>query len=94
MAVGKTCRHSNGEVGQICAHFQDRSHDLVRAREVQLVDESGQVWIELRHDSTETGLFILDEPGDTRIGAAHFTHGGGGIADDGSVSDRFPTGDQ
>ena len=54
--------------------------DLVRAKRIQLVDDDGLVRIDLRHDSTETGMFILDAAGDTRVGAAQFAHGGGGFA--------------
>ncbi|KPJ92099.1 MAG: hypothetical protein AMS18_08095 [Gemmatimonas sp. SG8_17] len=54
--------------------------EVVRARLFQVVDDSGLVRIELRHDSTETGLFIRDVAGDTRLGAAQFAHGGGGFA--------------
>ena len=57
-----------------------RAPDLVQARRVQLVDDAGRVRMDLRHDSTETGVFILDEAGDTRIGVAQFAHGGGGVA--------------
>jgi hypothetical protein len=65
------------------AGFTQDSHaitDLVRAQRIQLVDGSGRVRIDLRHDTTETGLFILDESGGTRIGVAQFAHGGGGFA--------------
>lgn len=54
--------------------------DLVRARRIQLVDTSGRIRMELRHDTVETGLFIIDDAGDTRIGVAQFAHGGGGVA--------------
>lgn len=54
--------------------------DVVRARRLQLVDAAGHVWIDLRHDSTETGMFIMDAAGDVRVGAAQFAHGGGGFA--------------
>jgi hypothetical protein len=52
----------------------------LQARRIQLVDSSGRVRIDLRHDSTETGLFVMDEAGNTRLGIAQFAHGGGGIA--------------
>ncbi|MDA0329427.1 MAG: hypothetical protein O2958_10515 [Gemmatimonadetes bacterium] len=52
---------------------------LTGARQDQ-VDEAGQVRMDLRHDSTKTGMFILDGAGDTRLGAAQFSHGGGGYA--------------
>lgn len=54
--------------------------EVVRARRVQIVDSAGRVRMDLRHDSTETGLFIADDAGDTRIGVAQFAHGGGGVA--------------
>jgi hypothetical protein len=54
--------------------------DLIQARRVQLVDGAGHVRLDLRHDSTETGAFIIDAAGDTRIGVAQFSHGGGGVA--------------
>jgi hypothetical protein len=54
--------------------------DLLQAHRIQLVDQSGRVRLELRQDSTETGLFILDESGSTRIGVAQFAHRGGGFA--------------
>lgn len=58
--------------------------DEVRARRIQLVDADDRVRIDLRHDEEETGLFILDDAGDTRLGAAQFAHGGGGYALHGS----------
>ncbi len=54
--------------------------DLLQARRIPLVDDQGRVRIDLRHDAAETGMFILDDAGDTRVGAAHFAHGGGGYA--------------
>lgn len=54
--------------------------EVVQARKIQLVDDQGRVRIELRHNEEETGLFIMDEAGDTRLGAAQFAHGGGGYA--------------
>jgi hypothetical protein len=54
--------------------------DVLRAHRLQLVDGNGSVRAELRHDSEETGLFIFDDDGDTRLGAAHFAHGGSGYA--------------
>jgi hypothetical protein len=64
------------------AFFSPRSpeSDVVRARRLQVVDETGRVRIDLRHDSTETGLFVLDDAGNPRVGAAQFAHGGGGFA--------------
>ena len=66
----------------LAAGRRDRSpiQDVVRAENFQLVDSAGHVWIDIRHDSTETGLFVLDDAGDTRIGVAQFAHGGGGVA--------------
>jgi len=58
--------------------------DVVRARRIQLVDAADRVRIDVRHDSSETGLFIADDAGDTRIGVAQFAHGGGGVALHGS----------
>lgn len=52
----------------------------VRARRVQIVDAQDRVRIDLRHDEEETGMFVLDAEGDTRLGAAQFAHGGGGYA--------------
>ena len=54
--------------------------DEIRTERLQVVDGDGRVRIDLRHDAEETGLFILDEAGDTRLGAAQFAHGGGGYA--------------
>ncbi|MEJ2205163.1 MAG: hypothetical protein P8170_13765 [Gemmatimonadota bacterium] len=54
--------------------------ELLRVKRVQLVDDEGRVRIDLRHSEDETGLFIMDEAGDTRVGAAQFAHGGGGFA--------------
>lgn len=56
------------------------SNKLIRARRLQVIDAAGCVRVDLRHDSTETGLFVLDESGDPRLGAAHFAHGSGGFA--------------
>jgi len=54
--------------------------DAIDARRIRVVDDEGRVRIDLRHDDTETGVFIMDEAGDTRLGAAQFAHGGGGYA--------------
>lgn len=54
--------------------------DEVTAKRIRLVDDEGRVRMDLRHDSEETGLFIMDEAGDVRLGAAQFAHGGGGYA--------------
>lgn len=52
----------------------------IEATRIRLVDAEGRVRIDLRHDDSETGMFILDDDGDTRLGAAQFSHGGGGYA--------------
>ncbi|MBE0593167.1 MAG: hypothetical protein IH616_12275 [Gemmatimonadales bacterium] len=57
-----------------------QSPDILRARRLQVIDDQGRVRIDLRHDSTETGLFVLDGVGEPRVGAAQFAHGGGGFA--------------
>lgn len=54
--------------------------DEIRAHRVQIVDADERVRIDLRHDADETGMFILDDAGDTRLGAAQLSHGGGGYA--------------
>jgi len=54
--------------------------DSLQARRIEVVDDEGRVRIELRHDDEETGLFVLDSEGVTRLGAAQFAHGGGGYA--------------
>ena len=54
--------------------------DEIATRRIRIVDEAGRTRMDLRHDDEETGLFILDEAGDTRLGAAQFAHGGGGYA--------------
>ena len=59
---------------------REQSAELVQAQRIQLVDDEGRVRMDLRHDSTETGLFVIDAAGDTRWGAARFAHGGGGYA--------------
>jgi len=43
-------------------------------------DENGRDRLEIKHDAEETGVFIRDETGTIRIGAAQFAHGGGGFA--------------
>jgi hypothetical protein len=60
--------------------WSTRVAELVQARRFQVVDDTGLVRIELRHDSTETDLFIQDAAGHTRLGAAQFAQGGGGSA--------------
>lgn len=54
--------------------------ETLQAQRIQLVDDDGRVRIDLRHDDAETGVFIQDAVGDTRLGAAHFAHGGTGYA--------------
>lgn len=36
--------------------------------------------VHIRRDSSETGVFLLDEDGATRVGAAQIAHGGCGFA--------------
>lgn len=58
--------------------------ELLQVKRVQLVDDEGRVRIDLRHNDDETGLFIMDEAGDTRRhpngevpgGGATIAHGG------------------
>jgi len=45
-----------------------------------LLDEEGQDRLTLNHDAGGTALFIRDQGGVIRLGAAHFAHGGGGFA--------------
>jgi hypothetical protein len=45
-----------------------------------LKDETGNDRIRVVHGGEETGLFISDEEGTTRVGIAQFAHGGGGVA--------------
>jgi hypothetical protein len=66
--------------GALSAVRVTQTMELVQARKVQLVDDQGRVRIGLRHNDEETGLFVMDEAGDTRLGAAQFAHGGGGYA--------------
>lgn len=54
--------------------------DLIQTHRIQVLDDRGQVRIDLKHDAEETGLFVMDGEGDRRIGAAQFAHGGGGFA--------------
>jgi len=64
----------------LAARRTTQAADLIQARRIQVVDEDGGVRIDLRHDEAETGMFVLDAAGDTRLGAAQFAHGGGGYA--------------
>jgi hypothetical protein len=66
--------------GLMAAALPHRPTAVVQAERFQLVDADGQVRIDLRHTSDETGLFIMDDAGGTRLGAAQFAHGGGGFA--------------
>lgn len=38
------------------------------------------------HDAAQSGLFLLDDAGTVRLGAAQFAHGGGGLALHGAAS--------
>ena len=67
-------------VPQGAAQQSTRVVDEIRTERLQIVDADGRVRIDLRHDDSETGLFIVDDAGDTRLGAAQFAHGGGGYA--------------
>lgn len=45
-----------------------------------LRDAGGVERVRLLHGAEESGLFVQDDRGDTRIGIAQFAHGGGGVA--------------
>jgi len=63
--------------------FASRQGDapaLIQAQQFQLVDDTGHVWIDLKHDSAETAIFLFDDRGTVRVGVAQFAHGGGGFA--------------
>jgi hypothetical protein len=45
-----------------------------------LLDADGRRRGALVHDESQTALFIFDEHGSVRVGAAQFAHGGGGFA--------------
>lgn len=45
-----------------------------------LKDEAGTDRVVLTHEADQTALYLLDAQGDTRVGAAQFSHGGGGFA--------------
>lgn len=47
---------------------------------VSLYDAERKRRLGLEHSGEQTGLFILDEAGHSRIGIAQFAHGGGGVA--------------
>jgi hypothetical protein len=53
---------------------------VLQAQRFQLVDDTGHVWIDLKHDSAETAIFLFDDSGTVRVGVAQFAHGGGGFA--------------
>jgi hypothetical protein len=53
---------------------------VFQAQRFQLVDDTGHVWIDLKHDSAETAIFLFDDSGTVRVGVAQFAHGGGGFA--------------
>jgi hypothetical protein len=61
----------------VAAAPSSSAQEVIRAERVEIVDAEGRVRMQLKHDSEETGLFILDEFGDRRLGAAQFAHGGG-----------------
>jgi len=48
--------------------------------ELVLYDASGVPRASLLQDPDQTALFLRDAEGTIRVGAAHFAHGGGGIA--------------
>lgn len=54
--------------------------DVVRSQAFQLIDENKNLRAELTTDEEATGLFIHDTSGTVRIGIAHFSHGGSGVA--------------
>jgi hypothetical protein len=45
-----------------------------------IMDSEGRERVALVHDSEQTALFLKDENGHSRVGAAQFAHGGGGFA--------------
>lgn len=47
---------------------------------ITLLDTNGRERVTLVHDQQQTALFLRDEHGDTRVGVAQFSHGGGGFA--------------
>ncbi len=59
---------------------QDNPPEILRAQRFQLVDGTGHVWVDLKHDSAETAIFLFDDSGTVRVGVAQFAHGGGGFA--------------
>ncbi|NNF18097.1 MAG: hypothetical protein HKN70_15245 [Gammaproteobacteria bacterium] len=47
---------------------------------VYVKDKARRDRIALTHDGEQTGLFIKDSDGHSRVGIAQFAHGGGGVA--------------
>lgn len=45
-----------------------------------LIDKEGRRRGALIHDDSQTALYLMDEDGTIRVGAAQFAHGGGGFA--------------
>jgi hypothetical protein len=45
-----------------------------------VMDDKGLVRATLVHDDAQTAMYLLDEEGEVRLGAAQFAHGGGGFA--------------
>lgn len=45
-----------------------------------LRDGEGVERVRIVHEEEQSGLFVQDDRGDTRIGIAQFAHGGGGVA--------------
>lgn len=45
-----------------------------------LHDEEGRVRASLAHDESQTALYLRDAEGGIRVGAAQYSHGGGGFA--------------
>jgi hypothetical protein len=43
-------------------------------------DAAGQTRLRLMHSNDQSGFFLIDANGDTRLGAALFAHGGAGYA--------------
>lgn len=47
---------------------------------LRFFDREGGLRLSIVHDNAETGLFVHDAEGQIRVGAAQFSHGGGGFA--------------
>ena len=45
-----------------------------------ILDNEGKERLAVTHEADQTGLFVFDEEGQVRVGAAQFSHGGGGFA--------------